>query len=89
MTCSWLQEHSHAVREAQRAAVAGILATMEEHFSSSGTKRPASSQQQQPQSQPQLKRSKLLDLGDMDFGSDASSDVRPSETQLMSVDDCC
>ena len=68
---------AHAVREAQRTAVAGILATMEEHFASAGAvgKRPASSQQDQ--ARPQQKRSKLLDLGDMDFGSDASSDVRP------------
>lgn len=57
-----------AVRDAQRTAVAGILATMEQHFAA-GTKRP-----QSPSPQPAAKRSKLKDLGDMDFGSDASSD---------------
>ena len=56
------------MRDAQRAAVAGILATMEQHFAA-GAKRP-----QSPSPQPAAKRSKLRDLRDMDFGSDASSD---------------
>ena len=63
-----LQADKDAVRDAQRAAVAGILATMEQHFAA-GAKRP-----QSPSPQPAAKRSKLRDLGDMDFGSNASSD---------------
>ena len=84
-----MQADKHAVREAQRAAVAGILATMEEHF----TRHPKRSASPQPQ-QPPPKRSKLLDLdlGDVDFGSDASSvrvSCHPSSAPAAAVPDLC
>ena len=73
------------MRDAQRQAVAGILATMEEHFAA-GSKRP-----QSPVPQPAAKRSKLKDLGDMDFGSDASSDDESDsdyfESLVLQADD--